>query len=170
MSTIQSRKLEKKAKKHVTLTWKSPWKSCSTTHLHFLLSNPKTKMKPTKCPAKGKKKTSQEKGEKREERKQKAKSQDCCVTFKPPKILLSVHAWTLQANILHLDQKAAKCTTCKWLCGKFYLLIAWQWPENCSTSFKRHLSAKSPGANELSYHFLWFYAIVSAGVCDRIWS
>ena len=34
-------------------------------------------------------------------------------------ILLSAHAQTLQANILHLDQKAAKCTTCKWLCGKF---------------------------------------------------
>ena len=29
------------------------------------------------------------------------------------------HAQTSQANILHLDQKAAKCTTCKWLYGKF---------------------------------------------------
>ena len=26
---------------------------------------------------------------------------------------------TKQANILHLDQKAAKCTTCKPVCGKF---------------------------------------------------
>ena len=34
-------------------------------------------------------------------------------------ILLSVHARTSQANILHLDQKAVKCTTCKRLCGKF---------------------------------------------------
>ena len=46
--------------------------------------------------------------------KAKSKSQDCCVTFKPKtrnhlEILLSEHARTSQANILHLDQKAAKC-------------------------------------------------------------
>ena len=35
------------------------------------------------------------------------------------KILLSAHAWTSKANILRLDQKAVKCTTCKRLCGKF---------------------------------------------------
>ena len=37
----------------------------------------------------------------------KSKSRDCCVTFKPKisKFLLSAHAWTSQANILHLDQK-----------------------------------------------------------------
>ena len=54
--------------------------------------------------------------------KAKSKSQDCCVTFKPKnvlEILLSVHAQTSQANILHLDQKAAKCMTCKQLGGKF---------------------------------------------------
>ena len=54
--------------------------------------------------------------------KAKSKSQDCCVTFKPKnylEILLSAHAQTSQANILHLDQKAAKCTICKWLCSKF---------------------------------------------------
>ena len=34
-------------------------------------------------------------------------------------ILLSVHAQTSQADILHLDQKAAKCSTCKPVCGKF---------------------------------------------------
>ena len=33
MNTIQSRTPEKEAKNHVTLTWKSPWKSCSITHL-----------------------------------------------------------------------------------------------------------------------------------------
>ena len=33
-------------------------------------------------------------------------------------ILLSAHARTLQADILHLDQKAAKCMTCKPVCGK----------------------------------------------------
>ena len=42
-------------------------------------------------------------------------SQDCCVTFKPKinylEILLSAHAQMSQANILHLDQKAMKCTT-----------------------------------------------------------
>ena len=81
MSTIQSRILEKEAKNHVTLTWKSPWKSCSA-HLPFLSPNPKilkaflktipTKMKPTKCPAREKKwgKKSEKRGE---ERKRKVK-------------------------------------------------------------------------------------------------
>ena len=65
ISTIQSRTPEKKAENHVTLTWKLPWKSCSTTRLPFLSSNPKilkaflktfpTKMKPTKCSTKEKK-------------------------------------------------------------------------------------------------------------------
>ena len=32
-------------------------------------------------------------------------------------ILLSVHARTLQADVLHLAQKATKCTTCKTVCG-----------------------------------------------------
>ena len=51
----------------------------------------------------------------------KSKSQDCWVTFKPKnylEIMLSAYARTSQANILHLDQKAPKCMTCKWLCGK----------------------------------------------------
>ena len=68
------------------------------------------------------KKKRQEKRKKRREEKAKSKSQDCCVTFKPKnylEILLSVHAQTLEADILHLDQKAAKCKTCKQLCGKF---------------------------------------------------
>ena len=34
-------------------------------------------------------------------------------------IKLSAYVRTSQANILHLDQKAAKCTTCKRLYGKF---------------------------------------------------
>ena len=97
MSTIQSRTPEKKAKNHVTLTWKFPWKSCSITHLPFLLSNSEiirallktfpTKMKPTKCSAK-KKKMRQEKQKQRGREKAKIKSQDCCVTLKP-KIKLS---------------------------------------------------------------------------------
>ena len=44
--------------------------------------------------------------------KTKRKNQDCCVTFKPNnylKTLLSSYTQTLQANILHLDKKAAKC-------------------------------------------------------------
>ena len=77
ISTIQSRKPEKKAKNHVTLTRKFPWKSCSTTHLPFLSSNSKilkaflktfpSKMKPTKCLAKVKKwgKKREKRGEER---------------------------------------------------------------------------------------------------------
>ena len=115
MNTVQPRTPEKKAKKKTM--WKFPWKSCSTTHLPFLSSNPKilktflktfpTRMKPNKCLAKEKKR--QEKWKREEERKRISKSQDCCVTFNPNlKILLSPHARTLRANILHLDQKAAK--------------------------------------------------------------
>ena len=67
-------------------------------------------MKPTKCSAK----------EKRgEERKQKVKLKTAVSLFKLKtylKILLSAHA---QTNILHLDEKAMMCMTCKWLCGKF---------------------------------------------------
>ena len=75
-------------------------------------------MKPIKCPAR-EKKMRQEKRKKRGGEKAKSKSQDCCVTFKPKKILLSTHARTSQADILHLDQKAIKCSTCKPVCGKF---------------------------------------------------
>ena len=64
------------------------------------------------------KKNEQEKQKKRGGEKGKSKSQDCCVTFNV-EILLSVHAQTSQADILHLDQKAVKCTTGKWVCGKF---------------------------------------------------
>ena len=70
-------------------------------------------------PSKRKKKS--KKSEKRgEERKVKVKT---AVSLLNPKnyveILLSAHARTLQADILHLDQKAVKCTTGKWVCGKF---------------------------------------------------
>ena len=132
MSTIQSRTPEKKAKNHVTLTWKFPWKSSSTTHLLFLSSYPKIliaflfklfppKWSLPKCPQE-KKKMRQEKWKRGEGRKRKEKSRPLCRALKPKnylEILLSVHAWTSQANILHLDQKAVKCTTCKQLCGKF---------------------------------------------------
>ena len=59
----------------------------------------------------------QEKRKKRGGEKAKSKSQDCCATFKPLEILLSAHTQTSQTNILHLDQKAAKCTNCEWLYG-----------------------------------------------------
>ena len=77
-------------------------------------------MKPTKCPEIDKKRGM--KSEKRgEERKQKVKVKTAVSLWNPKilEILLSVLAWTSQANILHLDQKAAKCTTCKQLYGKF---------------------------------------------------
>ena len=134
MSTIQSRTPEKNTKKNVTSTWKFPWKSCSTTHLPFLSSNSKIlkaflttfpiKMKPTKCPAK--EKMVREKQKKRKREKAKSESQDCWITFKAKNyltILLSVYAWTLQANILHLNHKATKCTTCKWLYASPKILI-----------------------------------------------
>ena len=64
----------------------------------------------------------QEKQKERGGEKAKSESQDCYVTFKPKnylEILLSVHSQTLQANILHLDQRAVKCMTSKRLGGKF---------------------------------------------------
>ena len=70
-------------------------------------------------PSKGKKNEAR-KAKKRGGEKAKTKSQDCCDTFKPNlEILLSAHARTLQANSLHLHEKAVKCVTCKWFCGKF---------------------------------------------------
>ena len=66
-------------------------------------------MKPTKRPAR-EKKMRQEKRKKRwEERKRKVKVK----TAVSLEILLSAHARTSQADILHLDQKAMKSTTCK---------------------------------------------------------
>ena len=50
--------------------------------------------------------------------------------------LCFLHMPNSQANILHLDQKAAKSKTCKWLYGQFQLLIAHQLPENHSSSSK----------------------------------
>ena len=62
-------------------------------------------MKPTKCPAREKK------NEARKAKKEGRRESEL--------IVLSAHARTSQANILHLDQKAVKCTTCKRICGKF---------------------------------------------------
>ena len=68
-------------------------------------------MKPTKCPAREKKKWGKKSEKRGEEGKRKVKVKT--------EILLSAHARTWQADILHLDQKAMKCTTCKPVCGKF---------------------------------------------------
>ena len=72
-------------------------------------------------PNKRKKKGGKEKRKKREERKQKVKVKTAVSLLNPKtvEILLSAHARTSQADILHLDQKAMKCTTCKPVWGKF---------------------------------------------------
>ena len=55
-------------------------------------------------------------------------------------ILLSDEAWTFEANIFHLDRKAAKGSNCKRVFGQFWPL---QWPEDASTIFKRRFSSKT---------------------------
>ena len=85
MSTIQTSRTSEK--NHVTLTWNFPWKSCSTTHLPFLLFNPKilkaflktfpNKMKPTIIMPSKRKKNEARKAKKegrRESRKLKVKT------------------------------------------------------------------------------------------------
>ena len=78
-------------------------------------------MKPAKCAAREKKNEARK--AKKEGRREPKLKVDCFVTFKPKKpnleFLLSAHAQTSQANILYMDQKAGKCTTCKRLCKKF---------------------------------------------------
>ena len=53
-----------------------------------------------------------------------------------------LHASTSQANILHLDQKAARSS---FVVSFIKLFIARQWLEDCSTSFKKHFLAKIAG-------------------------
>ena len=118
-----------KGKNHVTLTWKFPWKSCSTSCLPYLSPNPKILKafwklflpKWSLLNAQQKEKKWGEKSEKRgEERKLKVKVKTAVSLLNPKtRDFAFCAAWTLQANILHQDQKAMKCTTCKWLYGKF---------------------------------------------------
>ena len=56
-----------------------------------------------------------------QERKGKVKVKTAVSLLNPKtvEILLSAHARTSQADILHLDQKAVKSTTGKRVCGKF---------------------------------------------------
>ena len=76
-----------------------PHNSSDPKILKVFLKSFLTKMKPTKYPVKEKKK------EAINEKK------------RGGEILLS-HARTSHTDILHLDQKAAKCMTCQWLYGK----------------------------------------------------
>ena len=72
--------------------------------------------------SKGKKNEAIKTKKKRKERKRKVKVKTAKSLLNAKTIsgnLLSAHAQTSQANILHLDQKATKCTTCKWLYAKF---------------------------------------------------
>ena len=127
MSTIQSRRTKKKAKKHVTLTRKFPWKSCFTTHLPFsnpniLLKSFSQKLFPPQWSllnAELKKKRGEEK-----KRKEKVKTAVLCHYSK-----ISIFCFLRMPElrkliiILHLDRKAAKFTTCKQLLGKFLKLV-----------------------------------------------
>ena len=77
----------KKPIMHVTLTWKFPWKFCSTTFLPFVSSNPKIlkafrktfppKMKPAKCEKRKKNWGKLEKRKRGEERTRKVKVKKC---------------------------------------------------------------------------------------------
>ena len=69
-------------------------------------------MKPTKYPAREKKGP--------EKRKKRGGEEKRKVNVKTAVSLLNpARARTSQADILHLDQKVVKCTTCKRLCGTF---------------------------------------------------
>ena len=73
-------------------------------------------------PSKRKKKWGKKSEKRREEKKRKVKVKTAVPLLNPKnylEILLSAHAQTSRADVLHLDQKAAKCTTCKPVCGKF---------------------------------------------------
>ena len=63
-------------------------------------------------------KKSQKRGEERKG-KVKVKTAVSLLNPKTVEILLSAHARTSQADILHLDMKAVKSTTGKRVCGKF---------------------------------------------------
>ena len=72
-------------------------------------------------PSKRKKNEARKAKKRGEERKRKVKVKTAVSLLNPKivEILLSAHARTSQADILHLDQKAMKWTTCKPVCGTF---------------------------------------------------
>ena len=155
LSTIQSRTPEEKAKNHVMLTRKLAWKSCSTTHLPFLSSNPKiltaflktfsTKMKPTGIMPNKSQKMRQEKQKKREERKRKVKVKTSVSLLNPKTILKFCFLRMPQLHkLIWIRGSLSVRPVNRKLCGKFLLLIARQWPEKRSASFKTRFSPKSP--------------------------
>ena len=107
--------------------------------------------------SKWKKKTRQEMRKKRGGEKVKSRSQDWCVTFKTQnclKILLSVHAQTLEADSLHLEQKP-RMRSAQPINDLFVaVFIVRQWPANSSTNFKMHFSQKFQGAMRLEMYYL----------------
>ena len=105
VSTIQSRLPEKKAKNHVMLTRKLPWKYCSTSHLPFLSSNRKIvraflKLFPPNeaywMPS-SREKMRQEKRKKRGERKRKVKVKTAMSLWNPK-------TWKLKFCFLRMPQ------------------------------------------------------------------
>lgn len=80
-------------------------------------------MKPSKRPANKPKKNHE--ARKAKEEKAKGQSGDCCITFTPKteNFPFCADAQTLEADFWHLKQRAAKCTTCRWI---FWLFIAKQ--------------------------------------------
>ena len=95
MSRIQSRTPKKEAKNHVTLTWKSPWKSCSIAHLPFLSPNPKilkaflknySHQNEALMPSKRKKKWGKKSEKRGEERKRKVKVKTAVSLLNPKTI------------------------------------------------------------------------------------
>ena len=153
ISTIRSRRPEKKQKNHLTLTRKFPWKSCFTTHPHFLSSNPKvlkafpktlpTKMKPTKCPAKGKnirQEKRKKRGGKKAKRKSQVKSRNFAFCACP-----NFASWYFACESEDHEMYVRPANS---FVVRFYkLFIAGKWLENRSTSFKTCFSAKFPRAN-----------------------
>ena len=82
-------------------------------------------------------------GKERGGEKAKSKSQDCLVTWEPN------FAFCACPNFPHLDQNAAKCTTCKWLYGTFYFFTARHGDQGTSRLPSKRVSAKFPGVNGL---------------------
>ena len=60
------------------------------------------------------------------QRKQKVKFKTAVALLTPQKIVLSGYAQTSEADILHLEQKAGKCSSYKRRVRQFWLILARQ--------------------------------------------
>ena len=69
-------------------------------------------MKPMKCPTKEKDQAEGKNAKKKRDGGKREKSKSS------PKILISAHDRSYEADIMHLEQKAAKCTNCQPLFGE----------------------------------------------------